>query len=180
MEKFYLIDASVSGDYTWLGIVIVVGSVVSLAYYLRVIAVMWMGRLEVELPGLPAAGVKPVAGWSPEADLRAHRGGRGGDPSWRPRSSSPLADPLFDCGDVMALAVGPALNPPGRRVRVSAYQPVGYGHVIGSAARARFQLALELERLDAELYATAAIPTSVLDRACAGSPRPPTTPACGS
>ena len=43
--KFYLIDASVAGDYTWLGIVIVVGSVVSLAYYLRVVAVMWMGAL---------------------------------------------------------------------------------------------------------------------------------------
>ena len=69
--KFYLIDASVSGDYTWLGIVIVVGSVVSLAYYLRVVAVMWMGRYEVELPGLPRRRVKPVAGWSPEADLRA-------------------------------------------------------------------------------------------------------------
>ena len=69
--KFYLIDASVDGDYTWLGIVIVVGSVVSLVYYLRVVAVMWMGRYEVELPGLPRRRVKPVAGWSPEADLRA-------------------------------------------------------------------------------------------------------------
>jgi NADH-quinone oxidoreductase subunit N len=69
--KFFLIDASVSGDYTWLGIVIVVGSVVSLVYYLRVIAVMWMGRYEVELPGLPRRRVKPVAGWSPEADARA-------------------------------------------------------------------------------------------------------------
>ncbi|MBD0281393.1 MAG: NADH-quinone oxidoreductase subunit N [Thermoleophilaceae bacterium] len=69
--KFYLIDASVAGDYTWLGIVIVVGSVVSLVYYLRVVAVMWMGRYEVELPGLPRRRVKPVAGWSPEADARA-------------------------------------------------------------------------------------------------------------
>jgi NADH-quinone oxidoreductase subunit N len=69
--KFYLIDASVSGDYTWLGIVIVVGSVVSLVYYLRVVAVMWMGRYEVELPGVPRRRVKPVAGWSPEADVRA-------------------------------------------------------------------------------------------------------------
>jgi NADH-quinone oxidoreductase subunit N len=69
--KFYLIDATVAGDYTWLGIVIVVGSVVSLVYYLRVIAVMWMGRFEVELPTVPPRRVKPVAGWSPEADLRA-------------------------------------------------------------------------------------------------------------
>jgi NADH-quinone oxidoreductase subunit N len=70
--KFYLIDASVSGEYTWLGIVIVVGSVVSLAYYLRVIAVMWMGRYEIELPTLPRRRVKPVSGWSPEGDARAH------------------------------------------------------------------------------------------------------------
>ena len=48
--KFYLIDASVSGDYTWLGVVIVVGSMISLVYYLRVIAVMWMGRVEIDLP----------------------------------------------------------------------------------------------------------------------------------
>jgi NADH-quinone oxidoreductase subunit N len=69
--KFFLIDASVEGDYTWLGIAIVIGSVISLAYYLRVIAVMWMGRFEVELPSVPARRVKTVAGWSPEADARA-------------------------------------------------------------------------------------------------------------
>ena len=40
--KFYLIDAAVAGDYTWLGVVIVIGSMVSLGYYLRVIAAMWM------------------------------------------------------------------------------------------------------------------------------------------
>jgi NADH-quinone oxidoreductase subunit N len=69
--KFFLIDASVSGDYTWLGIAIVIGSVLSLAYYLRVIAVMWMGRYEVELPSVPPRRVRPVAGWSPEADAFA-------------------------------------------------------------------------------------------------------------
>jgi NADH-quinone oxidoreductase subunit N len=69
--KFYLIDAAVAGDYAWLGIVIVVGAVVSFAYYLRVVAVMWMGRVEVELPTIPPRQVKPVSGWSPEADLRA-------------------------------------------------------------------------------------------------------------
>jgi NADH-quinone oxidoreductase subunit N len=69
--KFYLIDASVSGDYTWLGVMIVLGSVVSLAYYLRVVAVMWMGRVELDLPRLRGRPVKPVAGWSPEADARA-------------------------------------------------------------------------------------------------------------
>jgi NADH-quinone oxidoreductase subunit N len=69
--KFFLIDATVDGDYTWLGIAIVVGSVISLAYYLRVVAVMWMGRYEVELPSVPPRRVRPVAGWSPEADARA-------------------------------------------------------------------------------------------------------------
>jgi NADH-quinone oxidoreductase subunit N len=69
--KFYLIDAAVSGDYTWLAIMIVIGSMISLGYYLRVIAVMWMGQLEVDLPTRPRRSVKPVAGWSPEADARA-------------------------------------------------------------------------------------------------------------
>ncbi len=71
MGKFYLIDASVAGDYAWLGVVIVVGSMISLVYYLRVIAVMWMGRFEVELPTVPPRHVKPASGWSPEADARA-------------------------------------------------------------------------------------------------------------
>jgi len=69
--KFYLIDATVAGDYAWLGVAIVIGSVISLAYYLRVVAVMWMGAYEVELPDVPTRRVKPVTGWSPEADARA-------------------------------------------------------------------------------------------------------------
>ena len=69
--KFYLIDAAVAGDYAWLGVVIVVGSMMSLVYYLRVLAVMWMGPARVELPTRPGRRVRPVAGWSPEADARA-------------------------------------------------------------------------------------------------------------
>jgi NADH-quinone oxidoreductase subunit N len=69
--KFFLIDAAVEGDYAWLGIAIVVGSMISLVYYLRVVAVMWMDRLEVKLPTVPPRWVKPVGGWSPEADPRA-------------------------------------------------------------------------------------------------------------
>jgi NADH-quinone oxidoreductase subunit N len=69
--KFYLIDASVAGDYTWLGIMIVIGSMLSLGYYLRVIAAMWMGPVDVDLPTTPPRSVKPVAGWSPEAGPRA-------------------------------------------------------------------------------------------------------------
>ncbi len=69
--KFFLIDAAVDGDYTWLGIAIVIGSVISMAYYLRVVAAMWMGRYEIELPSVPPRRVKTVSGWSPEADTRA-------------------------------------------------------------------------------------------------------------
>jgi NADH-quinone oxidoreductase subunit N len=69
--KFFLIDASVDGNYTWLGIAIVVGSIISLAYYLRVVAAMWMGRYEIEMPSVPPRRIKPISGWSPEADTRA-------------------------------------------------------------------------------------------------------------
>jgi NADH-quinone oxidoreductase subunit N len=68
--KFYLIRAAVEGGYTWLAIMIVIGSMISLAYYLRVIAVMWMTPIEIELPTLPPRFVKAVSGWSPEADAR--------------------------------------------------------------------------------------------------------------
>jgi len=75
--KFYLIDATVAGGYAWLGVAIVIGSMISLVYYLRVIAVMWMSPSEVEVPApaparaSPSRRVRSVAGWSPEADVRA-------------------------------------------------------------------------------------------------------------
>ncbi len=69
--KFYLIRAAVDGDYTWLAIMIVVGSMISLGYYLRLIAVMWMSATEIELPTVPPRWVKTVGGWSPLADARA-------------------------------------------------------------------------------------------------------------
>jgi NADH-quinone oxidoreductase subunit N len=69
--KFYLIQASVDGDYTWMAIAIVVGSMISLVYYLRVVAVMWLGPVEIELPTTPPRRVRPVGGWSPEAEARA-------------------------------------------------------------------------------------------------------------
>jgi NADH-quinone oxidoreductase subunit N len=64
--KFYLIDAAVSGSYTWLGVVIVIGSMISLGYYLPVIAAMWMRSAEAPSP---LAGPLPaLAGGSPELD----------------------------------------------------------------------------------------------------------------
>jgi NADH-quinone oxidoreductase subunit N len=71
--KFYLIEAAVDGNYAWLGVIIVLGSMISLGYYLRVVAVMWMTPLRIRIPELPSrrTRVRPVSGWSPEADARA-------------------------------------------------------------------------------------------------------------
>ncbi|MFP5362056.1 MAG: NADH-quinone oxidoreductase subunit N [Thermoleophilia bacterium] len=71
--KFYLIDASVDGGYTWLAVFIVVGSMISLAYYLKVIAAIWMTPSEAVAGGAAApaplpGGDQPVlAGGSDEA-----------------------------------------------------------------------------------------------------------------
>jgi NADH-quinone oxidoreductase subunit N len=60
--KLYLIEALVEGDYTWLAVFIAVGTMISLAYYLQVVAAMWM-RPEGGEATTPA-----IAGASPEAD----------------------------------------------------------------------------------------------------------------
>jgi NADH-quinone oxidoreductase subunit N len=74
--KFQLISALVSGDYTWLAIVLVIGSMISLGYYLRVVATMWM-RPPVAVPvvasvvggGGPGPGeLAPIAGGSVEIE----------------------------------------------------------------------------------------------------------------
>jgi NADH-quinone oxidoreductase subunit N len=78
--KFYLIDAAVSGGYAWLGLVIVVGSMISLGYYLPVIAAMWMREAPARAPA--GAGALPaLAGGSPELDEEAQA----------PRSSEALS-----------------------------------------------------------------------------------------
>jgi NADH-quinone oxidoreductase subunit N len=78
--KFYLIDATVAGGYTWLGVAIVVGSMISLGYYLPVVAAMWMreapaglgrgeaGRSSASAPGPPSGPLPALAGGSPELD----------------------------------------------------------------------------------------------------------------
>jgi NADH-quinone oxidoreductase subunit N len=73
--KLYLIRAAVDNGYAWLGIVIVLGSAVSLAYYLRVVAAVWM-RAPSEAPA-PLVRARPViAGGSAEADEEARAAGR--------------------------------------------------------------------------------------------------------
>jgi NADH-quinone oxidoreductase subunit N len=96
--KLYLIDAAVDNGYAWLGIVIVLGSAVSLAYYLRVVAAIWM-RAPSEAPaGLVRA--RPVmAGGSPEADEEDRAAGRepgSGVPATRADTGAVVASDFED------------------------------------------------------------------------------------
>jgi NADH-quinone oxidoreductase subunit N len=70
--KITLIGSGVNAGHTWLGIAIVIGSMISLGYYLRVIATMWLTPAEAgEMPA-PPEGVQPaMAGGAPEADAPA-------------------------------------------------------------------------------------------------------------
>jgi NADH-quinone oxidoreductase subunit N len=60
--KLYLMEAAVESDYTWLAIAIAVGTMISLAYYLRVVAAVWMR------PAADEGAIPAIAGGSPEAD----------------------------------------------------------------------------------------------------------------
>jgi NADH-quinone oxidoreductase subunit N len=72
--KLYLISATVDNDYGWLGVAIVVGSAISLAYYLRVVAAVWMrspSEAVAVRPGRVPGGRPLIAGGSDEADVVA-------------------------------------------------------------------------------------------------------------
>jgi NADH-quinone oxidoreductase subunit N len=62
--KLFLIEALVEGGYTWLAVFIAIGTMISLGYYLPVVAAMWMGPKAEPAPGAAPA----IAGGSPEAD----------------------------------------------------------------------------------------------------------------
>src|ERR671919_331525 len=62
--KLFLIEAAVDSDYTWLAVMIAIGTMISLAYYLRVVAAVWM-RPTAERGG---AAMPAIAGGSQEAD----------------------------------------------------------------------------------------------------------------
>jgi NADH-quinone oxidoreductase subunit N len=87
--KFQLIHALVNGHYLWLAIVLVVGSMISLGYYLRVVAVMWMGSYvpaRAQVATAPEGGLRPIAGGSQEADAGGSSETGGGE--------SPEASPV--------------------------------------------------------------------------------------
>ena len=59
--KFYLIDATVDGSYAWVGVFIVIGSMISLGYYLKIVAAMWMSEAPDIATARPAmAGGAPI------------------------------------------------------------------------------------------------------------------------
>jgi len=72
--KVYLIGAAVDNGYAWLGVAIVIGSAISLAYYLRVVAAVWMRSPDEQTAPAIGAGAAPrpaIAGGSAEADTDA-------------------------------------------------------------------------------------------------------------
>ncbi|MCW2983972.1 MAG: NADH-quinone oxidoreductase subunit [Conexibacter sp.] len=70
--KFTLIDAAADGGYTWLGIVIVIGSMISLAYYLKVVAAIWMRpATAAEVTTVNPDGSPRLAGADPITDRDA-------------------------------------------------------------------------------------------------------------
>ncbi len=76
--KIYLIRAAVDNDWAWLGVAIVIGSAISLAYYLRVVAAVWMRAPEDRREAAARAvgpGSRPVmAGGAPDADAHDNDG----------------------------------------------------------------------------------------------------------
>jgi NADH-quinone oxidoreductase subunit N len=92
--KLYLIEASVESDFTWLGVAIAIGTMISLAYYLRVVAAVWMRPAAQPRGPEPTAGMPAMAGGSPEA---------------RPTSLSPSTAPSAPPGTRCLAIVVPAV-----------------------------------------------------------------------
>ena len=92
--KLFLIEVAVDADYTWLAVLIAVGTMISLAYYLRVIAAIWM-RTGAERS--PAEPLPAMAGGAPESDPAAVAADAGAPPADRPSGAR--------CRVIAALAV---------------------------------------------------------------------------
>ena len=86
--KIYLIDAAVDNDYAFLGIAIVLGSAISLAYYLRVVAAVWLADARRRALARLAGDARRAPGDRGRLG-RGGRGGRRGRPArWRASASS--------------------------------------------------------------------------------------------
>ena len=69
--KLFLIEAAVDNEYAWLGVAIVLGSAISLVYYLRVVAAVWMRS-----PSEAVARTRVAAGPRTSGDRGRVAGGR--------------------------------------------------------------------------------------------------------
>jgi NADH-quinone oxidoreductase subunit N len=114
IAKFQLIHALVNGDYTWLAIVLVVGSMISLGYYLRVVATIWMRPALTTRRGV-APELAPMAGGSQEADASGEVPGASqeADASRELPGGSPAGHASADVpGSVEDASVGAAAEAP--------------------------------------------------------------------
>ena len=77
--KLYLIEALIDDDWTWLAVMIAIGTMISLGYYLRVVAALWMspageaeGDAAIDTASLPPqiAGAQADPFEDPGADRR--------------------------------------------------------------------------------------------------------------
>ena len=66
--KIYLIEAAIDNEYAFLSVAIVLGSALSLAYYLRVVAAVWLS--EPEEARAPSRWGRPAPGRRSRADRR--------------------------------------------------------------------------------------------------------------
>jgi NADH-quinone oxidoreductase subunit N len=69
VAKLRIVQAAADGDYTWLAIVLVVGSMISFVYYLRVVAKLWADEAPAgqAVTGRTAAGTEAVTTTTPAA-----------------------------------------------------------------------------------------------------------------
>jgi NADH-quinone oxidoreductase subunit N len=92
--KLFLIEATVESDYTWLAVATVIGTMVSMAYYLRVLAAVWMRPEPAALPAIAGASPLAPAGGSDEGSADVSFGREAGD-----------ADSSAGCRVVIGIAV---------------------------------------------------------------------------
>lgn len=72
--KLYLFEALVAADWTWLGVMIAVGTMISLVYYMRVVAMIWMSPATQASPSADASPRVPGSepGADPDSSRRWH------------------------------------------------------------------------------------------------------------
>ena len=161
MGKLYLIEAAVDADYTWLGVAIAIGTMISLAYYLRVVAAVWM-RPAAE-PRAPEAA-RPCRRWRaarrrptstrsrrrPRGDAGRRRAPTGRDPGPRRdrrrarRSSSASSPRRWSTGP--RTRAGPGAVSPRRSAETARLRSGGPAPNISPRRPATREVALDHER----------------------------------